>query len=278
MREDMTREQKIWLGGKTIWKAVKPLLAYLFLPGLTMLGGMLIRGYSSSSGSFSEESGNFYTCISIILLGYLLSRQAKKRGSSLFKEVTLSLENPDTMYCGLCVIFGASAGLFLSALITVFPFPAWMIQSYTETSSSIFKKNDLLLVILTVSILAPIMEEIIFRGYMLNRLLEFFTEKQAVWITALFFAFCHVNFLWVLYALGMGWILAWLAIKRDNILYSICMHVGFNLPSAVIAVINAVSGGAELFFGNRLLVVCYGVMAVLVLKLVINKMKGEKRG
>ncbi|MDO4294710.1 MAG: CPBP family intramembrane metalloprotease [bacterium] len=272
----MTQEQKIWLGARTIWNSAKPLLLYLFFPGLFMSVGMLVRAYRGTTEEFINESSNFYTCLSVLVLGFWLHRRAKKRGSSLFEEATLFWEHPDRRYAALCLALGAAAGLFLSAALSILPLPEWMLRSYSQKSASIFAKGDLPLVCITVGFLSPLMEEIIFRGYMLNRLLTFFSKKQAVFVTSLLFALCHANFIWMLYAFGMGQLLGWISIRRDNILYAVCLHIGFNLPSVVIAVLSSFSGIQSRFLEHKGLIVCYGLAAAFALQKLIKEMKREE--
>lgn len=272
----MTRQQKIWLGAKTLWSAVKPLLMYLLLPGLCMSIGMIVRGYGKSTDEFIQESGNFYTLLSLVLIAVFFYFLSKEHGKSFWDETTLFLKEADHKFCIWYLLFGASIGLILSASLTLFPIPAWLMQSYSEKSSFIFKGTDLILVVITVSFMAPLMEEIVFRGLMLNRLLTFFDEKHAVYISSLFFAVCHANILWIIYAFLMGVFLARLAIRKDNILYSACVHVGFNIPSTVIACIQATNHGTEYFFGNTLVILLYGLIGAASCRLLFFKLKREE--
>lgn len=269
----MTRQQKIWLGAKALWSGIKPLLVYLFLPGLCMSAGMIVRGYGKSADDFIKESGNFYTFLSLILIAGLFYFSAKKRGTSFWEESTLFITESDYKVCVWYLIFGVSIGLILSAALTLLPIPEWLIQSYSEKSGFIFQGTDLILVVITVGFLAPLMEEIVFRGLMLNRLLIFFDEKHTVYISSLFFAVCHANILWIIYAFFMGVFLARLAIRKDNILFSVCVHVGFNIPSTVIACIQATNHGAEYFFGNTIIILLYGLIGAVSCRLLFLKLK-----
>lgn len=274
----MTRQQKIWKGTAAVLYSIRPLLLYLFLPGILMSLGMMVRRYSGSDAAFILESGNFYNFVSMLLILAYFGRASKKRGQAFWDEVTLYIKKPDRKeaeFWLVCLLFGASVGLFLSALFSLLP--DWLLASYSERSAGIFNGRDLILVALTVGFLAPLTEEIVFRGYMLNRLMTFFSVRHSVILCAAFFAVCHVNVFWMLYALAMGFFLCWISLKKDNILYSVLVHVGFNLPSVVIAVIQSAGSAGEWFFGSRFLILLYGVIGAASGRLLYRKIrKGEE--
>lgn len=132
-------------------------------------------------------------------------------------------------------------------------------------TESAFQRTDLVLAMLSVFITAPICEEIIFRGLMLNRLLEQFSERTAVLMTAFVFAVCHGNLTWMCYAFVMGWLLAFVSVKEDNIFYSIVMHMAFNLWTVIQLIIRRIDNLQEFLFGSRILIFGYGLLAFLVL-------------
>jgi membrane protease YdiL (CAAX protease family) len=131
--------------------------------------------------------------------------------------------------------------------------------------------------VLTVGLLSPLIEEIIFRGFMLNRLLTFFSQRTAVFLSSVIFALCHANFFWMLYALPMGIFMANLSVKKDNILYTVFFHIGFNFPAVVIAVIQRFEQGRGLFFGNGFIILLYGLIGMASAKLITNTLN-EREG
>lgn len=267
----MTRQQKIFNGLKTFFYAVRPLLLYILVPGVCLSIGYIVRHYSNGKNQFFYESGNFYTCLSLVIIWLILKKRAKKRDTTLSKDATLDMGEWNTKLCLLYGAFGAASSFFLSALITIMP--SFMTKSYKADSSEIFSGADLVLVIITVVFMAPVLEEMIFRGYMLNRLLGFFGEKAAIYITAVIFALCHANIIWIIYAFAFGLLLAWISIKKDNILFSICVHIGFNLPSAFIACINYSTGAKNVLFGNRLIVFFMGTIGFMTALLIYRYVK-----
>lgn len=83
-------------------------------------------------------------------------------------------------------------------------------------------------------ILAPIMEELIFRKLLIDRLTPI-GGFGAVLVSAILFGLFHGNFYQVFYAAGLGLILGWVYLySGGNILYSTSLHMLFNLFGGVL--------------------------------------------
>ena len=260
LKDGLSLEQKIWKGGGAILSAIRPMLLYLCLPALFMTVGMfLMRGRTSKD--MISDSGNFYYALGIIVTVVILHKRSKKRGSSLEEDATLELKELDRNKMQLLLLMGLGFGFFFSALLTVFPFPEFLMQNYSNSANTINRGNDQILALISTAILAPITEEIVFRGYMLNRLLGWFKEQESVWIVTIIFAVCHVSPLWIAYACLMGLLLANVSIKEDNIAYSIALHIGFNSSVVPIWIINHVPTLEKILFANHLLIAVYGAAA-----------------
>jgi len=78
---------------------------------------------------------------------------------------------------------------------------------------------------ITVVILAPLGEEILFRGFLQKLLEESWQDiTRAVLITSLFFAFIHMNPVWVIQIYFLGVVLGYLAWRTGSILTSLILH------------------------------------------------------
>ncbi len=157
---------------------------------------------------------------------------------------------------------GLGLAVFFSAVITIIPFPGGLKESYRSSSDLLSSKTDLALAMISTVFLAPVAEEIVFRGYMLGRLLRWFTERQAILLSAVLFAVCHVSPIWVLYACLMGIMLAWVSIREDNTLYSIALHIGFNASVLPVSFMNGHPAWERLFFGSRFRIALIGGAAL----------------
>lgn len=218
-----------------------------------------MRGRTSEN--IISDSGNFYYALGIIVTVVILHKRSKKRGSSLEADATLEFKELNRKKLLILLFMGLGFGFFFSALLTVFPFPKFLMESYRSSSNTLNEGNDQILALISTAILAPITEEIVFRGYMLNRLLGWFKERESVLIVSIVFGLCHVSPLWIVYAFLMGLLLANVSIEEDNIVYSIALHIGFNASVVPIWIINHVPALEKILFANHLLIAIYGIAA-----------------
>ncbi len=257
--EGLTLQQKIW---KILWSVVasmKTLLIYLVLPALFMSIGMLFQ--DRSAAEVVDQSSNFYYTVGIVVTLIVLHRLSRKRGSSLFQEATLEYRGLNRRRILLLLTAGFGCSFLFSALITVIPFPEFLMESYQKSSDGLRDGTDQTLALLSTILLAPFAEEIVFRGYMLNRLLQDLDERTAVLASAAVFALCHVSLLWMVYAALMGYLLAEVAVREDNVAYSIALHIGFNLSVLPIWLIRQNETLYETVFGGPIRIAVYGILA-----------------
>ena len=258
--DDMSFEQKLWKGTQVLVKSVKPALLYLFLPPLLMSVGMALFG-GRSAEAVIMDSGNFYYALGILLTIFLLYKKSRKDGSSLCQEAGLELKLPDGKRTILLIVMGLGFAVFFS-VITIAPFFGTLKNSYSSSSDILKSGTDLGLAMFCTVLVAPAAEEIVFRGYMLGRLLSWFKKEQAIALSAVLFALCHVSPLWIAYAFLMGILLAWVSIREDDTIYSIALHIGFNLSVVPISLINGNSVWKSIIFGSNFRIALIGGVAL----------------
>jgi len=243
-----------------VW-GLKPAALYLFAPPLLMCGGMALFG-GRGADRVIADSGNFYYTLGIVLTMYMFHKRSRKRGSTLWEECTLEYRGLSLKRAALLGAAGLGFAVFFSSVITVVPFPRGLMDSYHSSSDGLRNGTDIGLAMISTVVLAPVAEEVVFRGYMLGLLLRWFTQKQAVWICAVVFALCHVSLLWMVYACFMGLLLAWVSIREDNTLYSIALHIGFNASVLPVSFMNGHPAWERLFFGSRFRIALIGGAAL----------------
>lgn len=79
----------------------------------------------------------------------------------------------------------------------------------------------------SVSILTPILEELLFRGFILGLLLRCYNDKVAIVISAILFAIVHEPVA-IGMAFGGGLIYGWLRVKTGSIIPSTIAHMVWN--------------------------------------------------
>ena len=96
-------------------------------------------------------------------------------------------------------------------------------------ASSSPKGMEVLLYIAYTAILAPVAEELAFRGAALSKLSKVFGENGAALISAVFFAAYHLDITVFLYTFALGFFLAIFAQRSGSILPCIALHSANNL-------------------------------------------------
>ena len=89
------------------------------------------------------------------------------------------------------------------------------------------------LIILTTVIVAPVVEEILFRGFLQKVLEESWEDiTKAILVTSLFFALIHLNPYWIVQIYLLGMLLGYLSWRTNSIIPGIILH-GLNNGFAV---------------------------------------------
>lgn len=92
--------------------------------------------------------------------------------------------------------------------------------------------------VITSGILGPIMEELIFRGIVYNRLKTRMNPMRAIILTSLIFGLLHGNIIDSIYAFGVSFILIYLYEKDKTIISPMIMHISLN--TTIILMLNII--------------------------------------
>ena len=111
-----------------------------------------------------------------------------------------------------------------------------------------------------VGILSPIIEELLFRGVMLNKI-RAYGDKVAILTTAIIFGLFHGNFSQFFYATALGIVFAYVALKTGTIKYSIMLHIGVYIVGSVI--MPAIVGD-----GSNVLATVLAGLAIIIVSIV----------
>lgn len=117
---------------------------------------------------------------------------------------------------------GNVIGLILTTVLnraTGLNFSASVEDMLTETS--------LIIVFLFSVILAPIVEELLFRKLLIDRLIVL-GDKAAILISSIMFGIMHGNFSQLFYAFGIGMILGYVYVRTGKMRYNVGIHMLFN--------------------------------------------------
>ena len=87
--------------------------------------------------------------------------------------------------------------------------------------------------IAATAIIVPILEEIVFRGFVFSRLDRVMNTWVAIIITSIIFGLCHGQLLWAAWAAVMGFVFNIVRVKTKSIIPGIVMHIANNSYSTI---------------------------------------------
>lgn len=126
------------------------------------------------------------------------------------------------------ILSGFLFALFVSTVISLLPIPESLLESYLQSTEGMVS-GSLIIMLISIVIIAPIVEEIIFRGLILSRLNKVMNTTVALIVSSLIFAILHGHILWVTYAFVLGVLFGIIAIITGSTLPTIIFHMSFNL-------------------------------------------------
>lgn len=268
---EMNTQQKIIIYTKMIFYAGKPFLIYMISPAIAIaIGGLLLYGWDfTENDKFLSTAGNFYCFVGIICALYFIFRNSKMRGTTVKEEVSIHVKGVSIKELLLLMAGGFTVSFAISAFYTLLPDS--LMAGYDSYTGNVYSGYDMILAFISIALLDPIAEEIVFRGYMLNRLLPRLKETRAVWTVTILFSLCHISPMWIMYGIAMGYVLAKISIRHDNILHSIALHIGFNLPSVLCYILMMNETANEILFGNKLMILLYLIVFTGITILIVRK-------
>ncbi len=156
-----------------------------------------------------------------LYLGFRFSGLTFSQTFSLKKFNWLLLPSMAITFCGL-QYFLNEANIHFEHLL---PPPGWFVELFTRLFNS-----DLGIWggILRIVIIAPIVEEVIFRGLIMSGFSRNYRPAVAVILSALLFALFHLNPWQFAAAFSLGLVLGWIRIRTGSVLACIAGHATHN--------------------------------------------------
>ena len=128
-----------------------------------------------------------------------------------------------------------------------------LLQSFLDLPASnplegVVMDNSVPVRILFMVILAPLMEEFLFRKQLIDRLHKY-GGKTAVLVSALCFGLFHGNFSQLFYAFALGLVFGYLYLRTGRLRYTVLLHAVVNFLGSVVAPFMLEQSGSALADG-----------------------------
>lgn len=166
----------------------------------------------------------------LTLLVYFIIEKIKK--TSLAKETDMKMVTGKQM--GLTVVGALGGMFFLNFMLSILPIPADLLGDLSSGMSSL-TSYPFWLALLVNAILIPILEEVVFRGYLFSRLGKAMPAVVAAVISSVVFGLCHGGLVWAIWAGITGLIICVVRVKSGSIIPGIIFHIIMNTYGMVVS-------------------------------------------
>ena len=161
----------------------------------------------------SIESGLGLSLISVISM--LLTVAA---GLKLRKDWRLKTSSFPIPVIFLSILFIIAMHILIDPLSEILPIPESLIKAFHTLLSQPYAA------FFVIVISAPVLEEILFRGIILDGYLKNYKPWQGIIVSAFLFALLHGNLAQGIGAFGMGILFGWVYWKTNSIIPSVLLH------------------------------------------------------
>ena len=202
-----------------------------------------------------------FPVIRLTLIGLPVYKYPKEKMS--FKNLLIAVTISQAIaYAGNII------GLLINSIIS-----SVLGKEIDNSVSEIIKNSNILIVFAVVAIIGPIVEELIFRKFIIDRIRPY-GELLAVIFSAVTFGMFHGNFYQLFYAFGFGFILGYIYLRSKNIIYPIILHCVFNSISVIAQALEngknneSFSEAIRYLFGGISTLYTLGILAVAILGII----------
>lgn len=209
----------------TILQSIHLLILYLFIQTIIDFPLALIDYY--------RDTEYLYNPVKKVVLGvgstlFILIYGFKKSKAPLFDVFPVKLFNPLILIPIVTFFWGMQNLLIdVNAFVEkILPAPVWFWEMFDKIFDSDFGWWG---AFMKVAVIAPVVEELIFRGIILQGLRRNYSAFTAVFMSALLFSLYHLNPWQMPATFVLGLLLGWIMVRSKNIVLSILGHSVNNL-------------------------------------------------
>ncbi|SHI99578.1 CPBP family intramembrane glutamic endopeptidase [Parasporobacterium paucivorans] len=271
---------------RKFWKVISPpiyyflvnvLATYVFsfiyissrLSAFTDQGKILTAdNYSEFSKAVQDAVLNqslLITCVAAIatLLLYFVKYRKNIQIDVEMQKVNISF--------GYAALLGMMASVSLSRLLSLLPIDN-LFGNYAEVQNTLFGGN-IFMEILTLAIIVPVLEEILFRGLVYGRMSRYSGRRAAAVISSIIFGIYHMNLLQGIYAFILGMLLVFVYEKYQSIMAPVILHAfanGFSIFLFYTDISNKISSN---LYSYIIFMLVEAAIALWMIKIIQTKFK-----
>jgi membrane protease YdiL (CAAX protease family) len=213
--------------------AIQALLLVLALFAVELVVGALLH---DAQGLLSLTSSQAWALGSLIANGCVFATVMQYKGltyRALFHPAGTSMRDTAIALVPWVMMLVPALVLILSALVTI------VTQAFplSDSERALFERlgDDDLATTLLGCVIAPVVEEMLFRGVILRGFLQRYERAHAIWGSAALFGLAHLNVYQFVAALFLGAVSGWLYERSRSLVPCIALHSAYNTALSLLA-------------------------------------------
>lgn len=213
-----------------------------------------ISPYSAFIAQMSIELSIIGNCLCILALALIFKFTREPLSERAYIKPFPSRFFVTMIILGVATAYGVA--LVLGYIESIGIIPEEWLKAQNEAYSDVVEASPVLQ-FFCVGLMAPVLEEILFRGLILGTLKEQMHPWVAIIVSSVAFGAAHGTAISFIYATGIGILMGWLFVKFNSVLPSMIFHLAYNCT-------NSFSEGI------------YAVVAILSIPIMILSIKSIK--
>jgi uncharacterized protein len=206
-----------------VWDAVFLLIGLHFAEGLVAL---VLHDFRSALGLSDEAREAMTLLLASAIVFTLAMRFTRTRYAKLFHASPVPPATTAATLLlpvvGLVPVLVLLDTLVMDGLVAVVPLAGWEEELFARFAEGTLPG------ILMICVLAPVIEEMLFRGLILRGFLARYPRWPAIVVSALLFGASHLNLYQFVLASFSGIVLGWLYERTRSLIPCIALHAAYN--------------------------------------------------
>lgn len=242
---------------------------YLVSAGVQFLFGITLQefGHMFPAQVWSEDFLMLFSLAVMYGIAFPVFYMMIRRLPSWFKEEKRTIHLGKLMVVFIVCLGTAYIGNLIGNVLMLFGDLMFGIRSINPVTDTFLNVSPGVMIVATV-VIAPVMEEVMFRKILIDRLIPC-GQKTAVVVSGLTFALFHGNFYQFFYACSLGMIFAYLYSNTGKLRYCVLMHMGINFMGGLLPLLLEQWIGGRWFLSWIVSLLLGGFSAVMMLLAVI---------
>lgn len=155
-----------------------------------------------------------------LFMSYIYKQHVEKKKPELSSlKISDTLLIPLTMLCAITLLIGITI-----PIIELIPIPEFLTHYFQNSRTG----SNNIMTVLIVIVVAPLLEEFLFRGIILDGLLKRYSPTKAIWVSSILFGLMHFNPWQFVSAMIVGLLAGWIYYRTKELLLCILIHLANN--------------------------------------------------